>query len=163
MDKIVCVFFTQFLIALNVNAQSEIDSLYASNIDAWLKDKQFDYFSLKSKSFKDSVKHAEVYFGEYEGKLAGIYYRCLTCENTTMYAKNDSLICVNYQLSDPDIRSSLPPSTTFLIYFKNDKPVYSKEFNWMGGAKTCDAFTSEKKNFLQEFYYYKSFYGQKDD
>ena len=92
----------------------------------------------------------------HEGKLVTIHYTFISCEQTSFHVQNDSLICVEYQLSDPDIRSSLPPSKTHVIYFKHDKQVLvSLTKTIWGDPTTCDSHSVENKDFLEEFNFYK--------
>jgi hypothetical protein len=146
------------LIAHFVSAQHETDSSYIASVDSLIKSKQEKISTFEQKQFKDSLNFSRVTMSFDEGKLVTIYVKSISCEESTFHIKNDSLICVKYKISDPDIRSSLPPSNTFIIYFKNNKEIFSSESSWFGGAKTCGAYAVKNKNFLIEFYYYLSFY-----
>jgi len=136
-------------------AQNEKDSLYAISIDSIISEEEIQILASEQLAFKDSLNRRNVFMGFNKGRLATIYFKGISCEETTFYIHNDTLICVRYVLSDPDNRSSLPPSTTHLIYFKNDKQVYSTKLTYWGGAKTCDKFSIAEKDFLKEYYYYK--------
>ncbi len=132
----------QFLsIAFQLTAQNELDSVYVASVDSIIKSTQEKISSLRYKQFRDSLNHSDVNMIFDKETLVTIYVESISCEETTFHIKNDSLILVKYTLSDPDIRSSLPPSKTINIYFKNDKQIYSSVSTRFGGPKTCDSFS----------------------
>jgi len=155
MKKLLVIILHLILSTINVMAQKEKDSLYAIRVDSIISYKERKDLASEQKEFKDSLNHRNVFMSFEKGRLVTIYFKGINCEETTLYIHNDSLICVRYALSDPDIRSSLPPSTTYIVYFKNDKQIYSSKLTNWGGAKTCDKFSIADKDFLKEYYYYK--------
>lgn len=137
-------------------AQNEKDSLYAISVDLIIAEKESKVLASEQLAFRDSLNRRNVFMGFDKGRLATIYFKGISCEETTFNIHNDSLICVRYELADPDSRSSLPPSTTYLIYFKNDQQVYNSQSSYWGELKTCNTFSITQKDFLKEYYYYKS-------
>lgn len=155
MKKQLVIILLLILSATNLVAQNEKDSLYAISVDSIISYKERKDLAFEQKEFKDSLNHRTVFMSFEKGSLVTIFFKGINCEETTFYIHNDSLICVRYTISDPDIRSSLPPSTTFIVYFKNDKQIYSSKLTYWGGAKTCSKFSIADKDFLNEYYYYK--------
>ncbi len=149
--------------AFHLTAQNELDSVYVASVDSIINSKQEMISSLKYKQFRDRLNHSDVNMIFDKETLVTIYVESISCEETTFHIKNDSLILVKYTLSDPDIRSSLPPSKTINIYFKNDKQIYSSISTMFGSPKTCNSFSVENKNFIKEYYYYKSLDIKGDD
>jgi acid phosphatase class B len=158
MNKIIYISLFLFL-AFKTNAQHEADSIYVAGIDALISAGH----DIKIRAFNDSLNYRNVNMGFHEDKLVAIHYKHYSCEQAMFYVKNDSLVCVSYHLSDPDIRSSLPPSSDYIIYFKEDKALNISTSKFMGGAKSCQSFSIDKKDFLKEFYYFKSLLKQKDE
>jgi hypothetical protein len=156
MKKFLPILFSLLTSWIHVMAQHETDSFYISSIDSIIQFTEKGIYPLSFKHVKDSSNYRMVNIGFHEGKIVTINYDYVDCERTVFFIKNDSLVCVKYILSDPDIRSSLPPRTTHTIYFKNDKPIHSTVSKIWSGAKTCDLFSVDKKDFLKEYYYYKS-------
>lgn len=156
MNKLINLLFALLITVINVAAQSKSDSLYVASIDSMLSEMKKEQYLLDGKQFEDKLNKRTIVKRFYEGNLVAIYYSHFDSESATFYIQNDSLICVEYQLADPDIRSSLPPSTTYKFYFKNDKQFYSSfTMSMLGGAKTCDSYSPSNKDFIKEFYYYK--------
>lgn len=141
---------------IEVCAQDHIDSLYIAQVDSILIEKKKEDFEIYRVYFEDTSNLRRVAMDYHEGKLVSIHYQFIACEQTSFHVQNDLLICVEYQLSDPDIRSSLPPSRTHVIYFKQDKQVHSSlVISGWGDPTTCDSHSVENKDFLEEFNSYK--------
>ena len=147
------------ILAFKANAQHEADSIYVAGIDALMRVGH----QIKIREFKDSLNYRNVIMGFHEDKLVAIHYKHYSCEQAMFYVKNDSLVCVSYHLSDPDIRSSLPPSNNYIIYYKEDKALSISASKFLGVPKSCQSFSIDKKDFLKEFYYFKSLLKQKDE
>jgi hypothetical protein len=156
MKKLLILTLYLILSTSYVKAQNEKDSLYAISVDSIIAEKESKVLASEQLAFRDSLNRRNVFMGFDKGKLATIYFKGISCEKTTFYIHNDSLICVRYVIADPDSRSSLPPSTNYLIYFKNDQQVYNSQSTYWGGLKTCNTFSITQKDFLKEYYYYKS-------
>ena len=152
------LFFLLMLLPCLLSAQkNSADSIYIERVDSIIEVKKNDFLISTITTVEDSIRFRTAYYYYVEDKLSIIYYRSVGCESAIFYLENDSLICVVYTLSDPDSRSLEPAQTTYIVYYLNDKPIYSLSpiFMW-GGATTCDNYTFESKNFLEEYYYYKS-------
>ena len=145
------------MMGFNAIAQNERDRLYVASVDSILSCKLKRHLSFEYKSFYDTLNFRKVKIAFDGGILATIWVKSLGCEEIIFHIANDSLFCVEYQLSDPDNRGSLPPVTNYIIYFKNNQQVhYSVTSNW-GGSKTCHSYSINDKSFLKDYYYYKSF------
>ena len=156
MIRLKSILFPFILFANQVVAQNQIDSIYIAQIDSILIEKKKEDFEVYRVHFEDTSNHRWVAMDYHEGKLVTIHYTFISCEHTSFHVQNDSLICVEYQLSDPDIRSSLPPSSSHVIYFKQDKQVRSSlVISGWGDPTTCDSHSVENKDFLEEFNSYK--------
>jgi hypothetical protein len=163
MKKFLPILFSTLTSWTHVTAQHETDSLYISSIDSIIRLTEKGIYPLSYKHIKDSSNYRMVNIGLDQGKIVTITYENVDCERTLFYIKNDFLVCVKYILSDPDNRSSLPPRTTHIIYFKNDKPIHTTVSKIWSGAKTCDFFSVDKKDFLKEYYYFKTLFTIKEN
>jgi hypothetical protein len=159
MYKLLYTILPLLFLAFKANAQHDADSIYVAGIDALISAGH----DIKIRAFNDSLNYRNVNMGFHEDKLVAFHYKHYSCERAMFYVKNDSLVCVSYHLSDPDIRSSLAPSSDYIIYYKEDKALSISASKFQGGAKSCQSFSIDKKDFLKEFYYFKSLLKQKDE
>lgn len=138
---------------------NQLDSLYIARIDSIQKKIWTENNGVTYKQFEDTLNQRTVVETLKKEELITIYYTVSTLgsESATFLIQNDSLIYVEYVLSDPDIHSMGPPSTTYKIYFKNEKQIYCSTTFYMGGTGFYNKYSFENKDFIKEFYYYKEF------
>lgn len=146
MNRLIFLLFSLCFIPGASKAQDRPDSLIAVNPDStWL--------------FEDTLNQRTVVVNFENEKLTAIHYlKWLPCggtEQVTFYIANDSLVSVHYKISDPDIRSSFPPSITYFLSFKMDKQIGQDTHLNFVGPTTCTGFSVTDKDFIKEFYYYK--------
>lgn len=146
MNRFLFLFVSLCFVAGDVLAQSQSDSLKAVYADT-------------SWQFEDTLNQRTVVVTFENEKLTTIHTRkwlsCGGTEHVTFYLLNDSLVTLKYKVSDPDIRSSSPPSMGYYLYFKMDKQVGQDTAFPSFGLGTCAGFFSVDKDFIKEFYYYK--------
>ena len=163
MKKLFYISLLFSLLTEGIKAQAQIDSIYISKVDSIINVRQGNSYKMPGKlvykQVDDSLKMTTI-AGIFEnGQLISLYYTdfgCdFGCEDVTFHLHNDSLIYIKYFLSDPDIRSRPPPSTTYILYYKNEKQIYYSTSFYGSGARSCKEYSLDKKSFLEEFYYYK--------
>jgi hypothetical protein len=155
MCKIPLLLLSLLFATTHVVAQQAEDSLYLAQITSLLKYTQNNAPVLHKQQFRDSTQPIMIYINQFDGNISTIYAAAVVCEQTLFLLKDDELLAVVYTLRDPDRRSSLPPSTTTTIYYKKQKKVYKSVSSNADGAKTCDEFLIEEKDFMKEVTYYR--------
>jgi hypothetical protein len=143
-------------------SQAQTDSVAIKTIDSLVKlRKQWLHTTssgLVHKDMTDSVRNLKVtgffensrlvYFTWYDSFLGG-------CEpSAVFYLHHDSLVYAAYQLSDPDIRSSLPPTALHQLYFKDDRIVH-KIFSFQWGMPRFCKDVLVIPDLLADYYRYK--------
>lgn len=166
MNKLLHILFLLCFCAGDLMAQDRSDSLNTSGSDSARKGTQIDIVGSTHKQFEDTLNQRTVVMTFEDEKLKTIHYRVWVrsevTESATFHVDNDSLVYVEYTVSGPDIRSSLPPTIVYLVYFKNDKQTGSEKNVYRPGSLTLDGFSLKDRDFIKEFYYYKGLtgYGQ---
>ncbi len=144
---------------LDINAQTNSDSLKISKIDSIVQYRYTrDFFSdLTQVHILDSTDNKTVTGRFKNGQLIDIYYSSVfgECESASFSLLDDSLIFVEYRLSDPDIRSDMPNTTFYKIYFQNSNQFFQSVSHYRDGAQTCDSYSPNSKDFIKEYIYYK--------
>lgn len=145
-------------------AQTRIDSLYAVKVDSIINQRQKNDTNHFFKGVEDSINHRNIYGIFEQERLICIYYLIFSSEGSEQvrfYISDDSLIRVDYILSDVDNRSSRPPRTTHTFYFKHNKQVYHLISHFWIGAIRAGTLTIDNKNFVEEFLNYRLLFNDK--
>lgn len=144
---------------LDINAQTNSDSLKISKIDSIVQYRyNRDFFSdLTQMQVFDSTDNKTVIGRFKNGQIIDIYYSSEfgECESATFSLLGDSLIFVDYQLSYPDIKSDMPNTTYYKIYFHNNNQFFQSVSHYGGGAQTCDSYSPTSIDFIKECIYFK--------
>ncbi len=161
MKKLIYIFILINSVFLEVKAQTKSDSLKISKIDSIINFRyKREYHSDLLQIHKLDSTNNKMVTGRYKsGQLIDIYYYSLLgkCESASISFLNDSLIFVEYKLSDPDIKSNEPPSTTHTFYFEHNKCFFHTTSFYDGGSQTCDSYFPDTNDFIKEYIYYKHF------
>jgi hypothetical protein len=156
MKNVIYILIPLFFIANKLVAQNDLDSLYIKQIDSIRIKINQERYEITHMQYEDTTNNRTIVKSFDSENLVRIFYEHWHCESAIFYLQNDSLICIEYELSDPDVRSLKPPSTTYTIYYKNDQQIHFSKDDNLGGAKTCNEYSLDHKDFLKEFYFYKT-------
>ena len=122
---------------------------YVASIDSILKGYDSLWPESEYRSVKDLNDGYQRDYTFYNDQLISVFLRSNDCEQIYFRMHDNALVGVVYTLSDPDIRSSEPPSRTHLIYFKDGLPIYSKRIDHWQDLASCDAYDVSKMDFVQ--------------
>lgn len=143
-------FFLHFVLLPLVGAAQVVDTAaYVASIDSILKGYDRLWRECESRSIKNRNDGYQRDYTFYNDQLISVVLRSVVCEQIYLRLHNNALVCVDYTLTDPDIRSSPPPSRTHIIYFKEGLPIYSKRFDHWQESVICDAYDVSKMDFVQ--------------
>jgi hypothetical protein len=160
LRRFACVLAILLIASSELSAQSDSVHLYVQKIDSILASRRVrDYFLVgwTQKEALDSIHNKRVVGVFKDDELDFIANMSLPteCETIVFHFAEHSLVAVDYILADADVRSMPPPSTFHRIYYRDGQVMSQSTADYDGGARGCDSFSVDKKDFLSELAYYK--------